>query len=782
VEVDTKEEVPDEVRRGLSGLLDPDDEIQLSISTDIALDETYGSSWLLATDRHLLSFSPNGETGPQTLRVPLADIARVEVNDQFGSGILKVRTASEGTTVARFSKSHLHKFLAVPRELEALVKKARPVEEGEEIVKRNIEGGSHGRRRCAKCGGVIPFWMGVCPDCMDKGQLLGRLIGYSMRYWPLVAASLVLLLCATFIGLTPQLLMRKLIDEVFVPAVGRADSVARMPLPRQERPDSAVGLRDALTSRSGRGDATKLSVIVGLLLLVNVSRNAFGALRSYLMARLGQRITFDLRGEVYHHLHRLSLSFYNDRDTGTIMASVTQDVYRLQDFLSDGLQEVIRDILTILIICSILFFLNPGLAALVLLPTPLLIIVTHYFGERLHDVFHALFRRWAGLSALLADVIPGVRVVKAFAQEKREVDRFDGTSLELLNGELRVARIRSVFTPVMTFLTSLGTLIIWWVGGHKVLGGSLSLGDFVAFTGYMWQFYGPVEQLCRLNHRFQRAATSAERVFEVLDSEPDVDDKDDAVTMPEIQGEVEFRDVTFAYEEGKPILKDLNFTVRPGEMIGLAGHSGAGKSTLINLICRFYDVQEGSILIDGHDIRDVGHKSLRDQIGVVLQDPFLFNGTVAENIAYGKPEAVMDEIVAAARAANCHKFIMGFAEGYDTIVGERGARVSGGERQRISIARAILRNPRILILDEATASVDTQTESEIQEALARLVRGRTTFAIAHRLSTLKNAHRLLILDKGELAEIGTHDELIAKDGIYANLCRMQMEMSKLRAW
>jgi ATP-binding cassette subfamily B protein len=298
----------------------------------------------------------------------------------------------------------------------------------------------------------------------------------------------------------------------------------------------------------------------------------------------------------------------------------------------------------------------------------------------------------------------------------------------------------------------------------------------------MWQFYGPVEGLCRLNHRFQHAATSAERVFEVLDTQPDVADKPGAETMPRIQGRVEFRNVSFAYEPGKPILKDLNFVVEPGEMIGLAGHSGAGKSTLINLICRFWDVEEGAIFIDGLDIRSVASKSLRDQIGVVLQDPFLFNGTVAENIGYGKPEASLEEIVAAAKAANAHGFILETVDGYDTILGERGVRLSGGERQRISIARAILRNPRILILDEATASMDTETESQIQEALGRLIKGRTTFAIAHRLSTLKNANRLLILEKGELAEIGTHDELIANDGIYAKLCRMQTEMSRIRAW
>jgi ATP-binding cassette subfamily B protein len=463
------------------------------------------------------------------------------------------------------------------------------------------------------------------------------------------------------------------------------------------------------------------------------------------------------------------------------MSSVTQDVSRLQDFLSDGMQEAVRDVLTIGIICAILFYRNAGLAAFVLLPTPVIVFVTLRFGYRLHVIFHRLWRRTAALSTLLADVVPGVRVVKAFAQEQREVDRFQDRSRELLTGELKAARIRSLFTPIMAFLTSLGTLIVWWVGGREILAGDLSLGDFVVFTGYLWQFYGPVESLCRLNHRFQHSATSAERVFEVLDTTPDVDSEPNAVPMPRIRGEVEFRRVTFAYEPGKPVLRDLSFTVAPGEMIGLVGHSGAGKSTIINIICRFYDVQDGGILIDGHDLRSVELKSLRDQIGVVLQDPFLFNGTVAENVAYGNPAAGLDQIVAAAKAANAHDFVMDLPEGYDSVLGERAVRLSGGERQRLSIARAILRDPRVLILDEATSSMDTETEAKIQEALVRLVKGRTTFAIAHRLSTLKNAHRLLVIEKGRLTEIGTHDELITRDGIYARLCRMQMEMSRIRA-
>ena len=326
----------------------------------------------------------------------------------------------------------------------------------------------------------------------------------------------------------------------------------------------------------------------------------------------------------------------------------------------------------------------------------------------------------------------------------------------------------------------LGTTLVWWAGGRQILAGTMSIGDLTMFLSYMWQFIGPVQELSRMNERFIRAATSAERVFQVLDTAPDIADKADTIHLNEIKGEIEFKDVVFSYDGELNALDGVSFHVNPGEMIGLAGHSGAGKSTLINLITRFYDVNQGQILLDGQDIRDISMESLRSHIGVVLQDPFLFNGSIAENISYSKPDALPHEIIAAARAANAHNFILRFPDGYDTIVGERGARVSGGERQRISIARAILKNPSILILDEATSSVDTETESKIQEALERLIQGRTVFAIAHRLSTLKYSNRLLILGHGKIEEFGTHNDLLELDGVYAGLCKKQTELSRIR--
>ncbi len=762
--------VPAQVRRELAELVGPNEELRLAVTTDIKLDGQYGEAWLMATDDHLVAFSPDSGGPPDVVCLPLNEIKGLEVREDWGTAALKVRTEERGATMAVFSKSLVPTLSELPNQLERLVKQAQPSESDGQMIHGRLAGARAGRKRCDRCGQVIPRHYGVCPACLEKGKLLFRLLGYAKPHWKLITFSLLLMVAATTIGLSQPLLLGILIDDVL-----NVGAVASMSV------GTSFDLL-ALLPVAEDDPVAALAWLVGLLIAMNIIVSGLSGLRSYIMARIGQRVTYGLRNEVYTHLHALSLSYYNKNETGRIMASVTQDVGRLQDFISDGLQEAIRDVLTLVIICIILFVLNPGLAALVLLPTPLLVWATLRFGRRLHTIYRPLWRRWAGLSALLADTIPGVRVVKAFAQEQREVGKFKGRSLDLLQGELRVAWMRSLFGPVMAFITSVGTIIIWWVGGRDILAGELTLGAFVAFTSYMYRFYGPVESLCRLNHRFQRAATSAERVFDVLDTHPEIIDQPEAMIMPPIEGRVEFRGVHFGYEEDKPVIEDLDFAVEPGEMIGLAGHSGAGKSTLINLICRFYEPQEGAIFIDGRDTRQVNLKSLREQIGVVLQDPFLFNGTVAENIAYGHPESSLEQTMAAAKAANAHDFIMNMPDGYDTMVGERGIRVSGGERQRLSIARAILRDPRILILDEATSNVDTQTEAQIQEALERLVQGRTTFAIAHRLSTLKNAHRLLILDKGKLAEIGTHDELIAQDGIYANLCRLQTEMSKLRAW
>jgi len=409
------------------------------------------------------------------------------------------------------------------------------------------------------------------------------------------------------------------------------------------------------------------------------------------------------------------------------------------------------------------------------------VLFTATFWKRIRYWMHRFFHRWGRLNTVLSESLSGLRIVKAFAQEPREIARFSERSRDLAVTGVRAQRLWAFLFSGLTALIMLGTMLIWYVGGRQVLFKQMSLGTLMSFIMYVGMFYRPIQFLSMLINRASRSLTGAERVFEVLDTQVETQDDDDMVAMPSIEGRVEFRDVKFGYEPHTPVMKGISFVVEPGEMIGLVGHSGAGKTTTINLLCRFYNVDEGEILIDGVPIRKVALPDLRRQIGIVPQDTFLFSGTIADNIAYAKPGATQEEIVRAAKVANAHDFILRKPDGYETYLGEGGGGLSTGEKQRLAIARAVLHNPRILILDEATSQVDVETESQIQEAVARLTKGRTTFAIAHRLSTLKNADRLIVLKEGEIAEIGTHDELIAKEGEFHRLVETYQRISKIRA-
>jgi ATP-binding cassette subfamily B protein len=426
---------------------------------------------------------------------------------------------------------------------------------------------------------------------------------------------------------------------------------------------------------------------------------------------------------------------------------------------------------------AVLFVMNWKLTLLVLIPVPIVLILSHLYWPRIVSLWHRYWHFRSRLGGAVSDTLSGLRVVKAFAREAEESQRFGEKSHDVQLADTAAEQTWTTFFPILWFVASAGSLLVWYVGGRDVLGGTVTLGTLMTFIAYLAMFYGPLQYLSRIADYLARSLTSAERVFEVLDSVSELKEAEDAVELPRIRGHVEFRGVTFGYEAHKPVLKNITLEVREGEMIGLVGHSGAGKSTTINLLCRFYDVNQGEVRIDGVDIRVLRQRDLRSQLGVVLQDTFLFNGTILENIRYAKPDASLEDVMAAAKAANAHDFIVQKADGYDTRVGERGQSLSAGERQRVSIARAILHNPRILILDEATASVDTETEKQIQEAIARLIAGRTTFAIAHRLSTLRNANRIVVLKKGEIVEAGTHEELLAKEGEFHKLVTMQREMA-----
>jgi ATP-binding cassette subfamily B protein len=419
-----------------------------------------------------------------------------------------------------------------------------------------------------------------------------------------------------------------------------------------------------------------------------------------------------------------------------------------------------------------LFSINPPLALVTLLPLPFIIWMIHAVRFRLQTGFERIDRVWSEVTSVLADTIPGIRVVKAFAQEKRESGRFADANRYNLQVNDRLNRVWSLFAPSVSFLTEVGLLVVWGFGVWLVSRDQITVGVLTAFIAYIGRFYGRLDSMSRIVSHTEKSASAAKRIFDILDHVSSVPEPVNPVKLERVTGRIEVVDVGFRYGN-REVNKNINLTIEPGEMIGLVGHSGSGKSTLVNLICRFYDVSEGAIRVDGVDVRSFTIADYRRHIGLVLQEPFLFFGTIAENIAYGKPDASRAEIMAAARAAHAHEFILRLPQGYDSIVGERGQGLSGGERQRISIARALLINPRILILDEATASVDSETEKEIQKALENLVQGRTTIAIAHRLSTLQRADRLVVLDRGQVVEEGTHDALMALEGAYYNLYQAQ---------
>ena len=545
--------------------------------------------------------------------------------------------------------------------------------------------------------------------------------------------------------------------------------------------DRAVAVRDQrLAELKAENRALFASVPWLLLGMLGAALAAWGLGwgQGWVLARLSERIAADLRNATYAHLQSLSIDYFTGRRTGDLVSRISSDTDRICNFLSDTLTDFCTDILMICGSAVMLFYMDWVLALATLCTFPAVAWLTLYTRQRLQVGFLRGSRAWGDMTAILADTIPGVRVVKAFAQENREVERFRKVNARIVHANDRVNRLWTFFWPMVALLNQLGLLVAWAFGTWRVFDQAITVGVLTAFLGYIVRFYSRIESMSRMASRTQRAAASAQRIFEVLDRAPSVPEPAHPVAPGRLRGEVELTNVSFRFGNRR-VIDDVSLRIEPGEMIGVVGTTGAGKSTLLNLICRFYDASDGTVKVDGTDVRSFPVIDYRKNIGIVLQEPFLFYGSIAENIAYGRPDATREEIMAAARAARAHEFILQLPDGYESIVGERGQTLSGGERQRISIARALLIDPAVLILDEATSSVDTQTEIQIQQALDNLVRGRTTIAIAHRLSTLRNAQRILVLDRGRVVETGSHEQLLAQGGVYKRLHDAQVQTEPL---
>lgn len=590
-------------------------------------------------------------------------------------------------------------------------------------------------------------------------SVFARLLQYARPYRNRIGVGIGCTVLIIGVESVQPLVMRYVIDNILTEYVS-----------------SGTYVGSAFTEQKIDSDIRTLVTFALALFGLYVLRTFLNIINRYLLQKTGQDILLQLRTEVYDHLQHLSLRFFNNRSTGELMSRVTGDVESLQNTITDTVERVVVNVMTILILGGILISLSWELALITLAPLPLYAFLISIYNRRIRPLYTVARERIAEISTTLQDNLSGIRVIQCFAREEHELSRFQTKCLEFWKVSLRVIKIRASFFPFARLTITLGPLMILLFGGHQVITGALSIGTLFAFQNYLWRFYGPVESLTRINDTIVRATASAQRIFEILDTEADIKDMPEARRLGRINGRIELQDVHFSYDENVGVLSGVNLVAEPGQLIGLVGPSGAGKTTIINLICRFFDPDSGSISVDNHALKEIELHSLRSQIGMVLQDPFLFNGTIRENIAYGKLGADDDAIIEAAAQANAHDFICGFPDAYDARIGERGVRLSGGEKQRIAIARAILGDPRILILDEATSSVDTETEVQIQNALETLVQGRTTVAIAHRLSTVQKANCLFVIENGKVVESGTHPELFNAGGLYTRLCDLQFAL------
>ena len=761
---------PEMMRRHVASQLRPGERARLWVETDLDHDANYQSGLLVLTEHRVITVTADS----QSEAFPLTDVRQVLARENGAIGTLELHVHDDQVRLYRYTIGRSIAVHRLVQQIEKLKQEAVDHDEPEDLDEP-ADGPV-----CPTCGGALPAENAECPSCGPASAPLppmtksfGRLVRFAKPHARAMAVAFLLTLLGSFFATVPMPLLGEVIDKVLEPFWNQT-TLKLLP-----GADSSViqVIDDAAAIAESREHAIRLAKWYLLMFFGAIVISwLIGWIRIYVLAWISERVAADLRNQTYAHLQRLSLEFFGGKRTGDLISRIDTDTDRICYFIAVHLTDFAADIVMLFLIGWYVLWKDTWLGVVTLLPLPVIGWLVHAVRSKLGSGFIAGSRAWAEMTNVLADTIPGIRVVKAFAQEQREIDRFKVRNDLVFQKNNVVNKLWSAFSPLLVLFSDLSLLLIWGVGIWRVLDHKLTVGVLSASVLLINRFYGRMEALSRIVEPTQRAANSAHRIFEILDRVPSIANPPHPVRPGRVRGEVEFRDVQFRYGT-RPILKGISLHIQPGEMIGLVGPSGAGKTTLINLVCRFHDVSEGSILIDGTDVRQFALEDYRRNIGIVLQEPFLFYGTIADNIAYGRPDATHAEIISAAKAARAHEFILRQPDGYDSFVGERGMSLSGGERQRISIARALLIDPRILILDEATSAVDTETEREIQLALENLTRGRTTIAIAHRLSTLRRADRLVVLEQGRVTDIGPHDDLLARGGTYARLHQAQLDMA-----
>ena len=720
----------------LHAALRQDEGVLFAIVGDLSLDGTYGESVLLVTDSRFVVLSDE-----KLCTYEYRDVSHVRVKRMYGNaGILLKNGRGEEDVIFRFT-------YAVAALCDMAVQFISNVADGGdianemEVVKATFE---KLNCICPRCARTLIRPGAPCVHCQSKAKIFSRLMKYVKPELGMLILCIGISAITTLLALLPPMMTQKIVDDV---------------IPMKEFGKVAEGLK-------------MLSLIVVTLLCSYFLNHALAAIRGFLLRRSGDRIVMRLRNDVYEKAQHLPMKFYDKTSTGSVINRISGDSATLQAFILKITQECIVQFILMVGIIVIMLAFNWKLTLLSLIPVPIVAISARIFSKRIRPYYKRIWRRWASVTSVLTDTIPCVRVVKAFAGEKRAVDRFNQKNKEWYDVDVASAKITQTLPHVIGFSVTCGSLLIWAVGGRWAMLGTVSTGMLVSFISYATMFYGPVNFFANLQDSYQGALVAMERIFDVLDAEPELN-KEDAVKPTSLKGRIEFRNVNFSFDKTKKTLSDVNLVIEEGDIVGIVGTTGAGKSTLVHLLMRFYDHYEGEILVDGYNIKDLDIGAYRSCIGYVQQEPMMFSDTIFHNIAYGIPNATVEQVIHAAEVANAHGFIARQPDGYDSMLGERGVGLSGGEKQRLSIARAVLKNPSILVFDEATAAVDSETEKLIQEAIERLISGKTTLMIAHRLSTLSKANKIIVVDQGKIVEFGTHDELMARNGKYRKLIEIQ---------